>query len=242
MKCIVLVGGYATRMYPLTVNFPKALLEINGTTVLDHLLQNVFSCGIIDEYILVTNDTFYEQFITWKKNNNYQEKITIVSDGSNSSTNKIGATSAVIKTIKDKNIDDDILIIAGDNILDFSLDYIFEDFINNDSSCVMFYEEYDKLKLSKTGVIELDLENYIISLEEKPCFPKTNYAVPPFYWLKKHDVKRILFMFDDTKKVDSLGAIIINLCKNTKIKAIPMIGKRYDIGSIEEYKKIIGRR
>lgn len=241
MKCIVLVGGYATRMYPLTVNFPKALLEVDGITILDRLLQNVMLCNIIDEYILVTNDTFYDQFVTWKKNNDYSEKITIISDGSNSSVNKVGATSAVIKTIKEQNIDDDILIMAGDNILDFSLDYIFEYFINNDSSCIMFYEELDKLKLSKTGVIELDSGNYIISLEEKPSFPKTNYAVPPFYWLKKHDVKEMLFLFDDDKSVDALGAIIVNLCKNTSIKAIPMVGKRYDVGSLEEYKKIIGR-
>ena len=236
MKCIVLVGGYATRMHPIAVNKPKALLELNDNTVLDNILDNIIrSSNIIDEYILVTNDTFYEQFINWKNKNNYKENITIISDGSTSKDNKIGSVSAVIKTINDSKIDDDILIMAGDNIIDFSLQYIFDEFINNNNSCIMYYEEQDKKKLSKTGIIELDDNNFVLGMEEKPINPKTNYAVPPFYWLKKKDIKKLLSLFSNNTKIDAMGEIILSLCQHTKIKGLKMNGKRYDIGSIDEY-------
>ena len=241
MKCIMLVGGYATRMYPLAVNIPKALLELNGSTVLDNILDNIIkSSNTIDEYILVTNDTFYNDFINWKNKNNYQENITIISDGSTSKDNKVGAVSAVIKTINELKIDDDLLIMAGDNILDFSLGYIFDEFMNNDNSCIMYYSELDKKRLSKTGVIELDDNNNVLDMEEKPTNPKTNYAVPPFYWLKRKDIKKMLELFSNKIKIDSMGEIILNLCKCTNIYAIKMNGRRYDVGTKEEYQNMVG--
>lgn len=241
MKCIVLVGGYATRMYPLAANLPKALLKLNDSTVLDNILDNIIkSSNVIDEYILVANDTFYGNFIEWKNETDYKDNITIISDGSTSLANKVGAVSAVVKAINELKIDDDILIMAGDNILDFSLEYIFDNFVNSDNSCIMYYRELDKNKLSKTGVIELDNNGYVVSMEEKPTNPKTNYAVPPFYWLKRKDVVKMLELFNDTVKVDSMGEIILNLCKCTNIYAIEMCGKRYDVGTIEEYYNLIG--
>lgn len=239
MKCIMLVGGYATRMYPVTKSVPKALLEFNKKTILDNILESLFKDNdLIDEYILITNDTFLDNFNEWYSKVNYDKKITIVSDGSTSLENKIGAATAVSNFLIKNKIDDDILIMAGDNILDFSLNYIFDNFKNNNNSCIMYYEEMDKKRLSKTGVIEIDDNSFIKSMEEKPEFPKTNYAVPPFYWLKKNDVKKFVEIFKDLEKIDSMGAIILNLCSNTSIKAIKMNGHRYDVGSLDEYNKL----
>lgn len=238
MKGILLVGGYARRMYPITENIPKHLLKINDKTVLDIILDIVDSTNFIDEYILITNDTFYENFIMWQKQSKYKDKVKIISDGSTSDERKVGATTALIQTLKNYKIDDDIFVLAGDNILDFSLDYIFEYFVNNSYSCVMYYEEKQIEKLKKTGVIELDNYGFISSMEEKPVVPKSNCAMPPFYWLKKEDIKKLIDNFENTISVDSLGTIILKLFAETKIKAIKMNGKRYDVGSLDDYYKI----
>lgn len=239
MKSIILVGGYATRMGNLTKNIPKALLKIKGDTVLDLILERIIlDNSIIDEYILVTNDTFYQDFINWKKSTNYQNKITIISDGSTSNSNKIGATSAIIKTIKELKIEDDIFILAGDNLIDFSLQYIFDLYMNTNDSYIMYYQEDNLDKLKKTGVITLE-DDMVIEFQEKPKEPKTNYAVPPFYFLRKKDIKLLLDLFQVKEKVDSMGEIIKLLCNKTRIKGIRMKGNRYDIGSIEEYQKLL---
>lgn len=239
MKCIILVGGYATRMYPLTLNKSKALLKINEKYILDFIFDNIVESSSIDDFILVTNDTFYEDYINWKTERNCHQNIKVVSDGSTSDKDKVGTVSALIKVIKELKIDDDLFILAGDNLLDFSLKYIFDDFYAKNNSIIMYYNELDPVRLSRTGVIEIDNNNFVLSMQEKPKNPKTNYAVPPFYWLKKKDVKILLKLFDENKKIDSMGQIILNLCQFTKIEAKKMIGKRYDVGSKEEYNNIL---
>lgn len=239
MKCLILVGGYAMRMRPVTLKSPKALLELGKSTVLDCIMDNIqLSTTEIDEYILVTNDTFYDDFVTWKKEKAYQEKVTVISDGSTCEEKKVGAVSALVKTILDLNIDEDIFVLAGDNILDFSLKYIFDDFRNTSYSYIMYYEEPRKERLQRTGVLELDEEGFIKAMEEKPEEPKSNYAVPPFYWLKKSDVNLLLKLFKDKQKIDSMGQIILNLCEYTKISTKLMEGRRYDVGSKDDYYNI----
>lgn len=240
MKCILLVGGYARRMYPLTENVPKPLLKVNDKTVLDIILDIIDgSTNEIDEYILITNETFYENFVAWSESSKYREKIKIISDGSTSDEKKVGATTALIQTLISYEVDDDVLVLAGDNILDFSLDYIFKYFMNNPYSCIMYYNEDKNEKLRKTGVIEIDCDDFVSSMEEKPEKPKSPHAVPPFYWLKKEDVKKLIKKFENTNHIDSLGTIILKLCEETKIKAIKMHGKRYDVGSVDEYYKLL---
>lgn len=235
MKCVVLVGGYATRLEYLVKHQAKALLKIDNQTILDIIFNNIKTSTIdIDEYILVTNDTFYDDFVEWKNNQDI-DSIKIISDGSTCNEDKVGAGSALLKTIIELNIQDDIFVLAGDNILDFSLKYIFDDFKASKYSNVMYYEELDNSKLKRTGIIEIDHDNNILSMEEKPNFPKTKYAVPPFYWLKKNDVKLLIHIFKNYSQIDSMGTIMCELCKHTNILAKKMNGKRYSIGTIEEY-------
>lgn len=239
MKCVILVGGYATRMYPLTNNKAKSLLEIDGRTVLDIVINNImYSKNDIDEIFIVTNDTFYNDFKCWLKDKLYKDKITIVNDGSTLDSNKIGAVSALLKTIKEYEINDNLLVMAGDNILDYPLKYFIDNFKNINKTCVLYHEEHRKEKLQKTGVAELDNNNIVISMEEKPTDPKTTNAVTPFYIFLKNDLKLIFDTFDISKKNDAMGKIICKLCSLTEVYAVKMIGNRYDVGSISVYNEI----
>lgn len=243
MKCIILVGGYATRMYPLTINKSKALLEVDGKTILDIIINNIMSStNEINELFIVTNDTFYSDFERWRENKTYKDKIIVVNDGSTLESNKIGAVNALLKTIKSYDINDDLLVMAGDNILDFSLKYFINYFKEKNKTCVMYHEETRKEKLSKTGVAQLDNYNRVIYMEEKPKNPKTTCAIAPFYIFNKDDIKLIFDIFNLSKKNDAMGKIICNLCNLTKIYAYKMPGNRYDVGSIEGYIEITKNR
>lgn len=239
MKCIILCAGYATRMYPLTQKKAKALLEINDKCVLDLIWNNIMSStNLIDEMFLVTNNLFYDDFLKWKDKQKNNNKIKIINDGTNKVEEALGSVGDLMHVLKKENINDDILIMAGDNILDFSLDYVFDQFENSLNSYIIYTEENDIKKLRKTGVVQIDENDYVISMEEKPNNPKSNYSVPPFYFIKKKDLNQILKIFSN-KQVDSMGEIIINLIQTTNIKALKMRGNRIDVGSIEEYNNIL---
>ncbi len=241
MKCIILCAGYATRMYPLTKNKAKALLKINDNCVLDLIWNNIKqSTSLISEMFLISNNLYYQDFLKWQNKQKNSKEIKVINDGTNKVEESLGAVSDLMLALKNEKIDDDVLIMAGDNILDFSLDYVFEEFAASSNSYILYYEEKDEKKLRKTGVVQIDESGKVIAMEEKPQNPKSNYAVPPFYFIKKKDLNLILEIFNN-KKVDSMGEIIVNLIKKTTIKAIKMKGKRIDIGSLETYNNIVNK-
>ena len=121
MKCILLCAGYATRMYPLTENFPKPLLDIKGKPLIDYLIDDLENNNLIDEYIIVSNHKFINHFNDWKNNNRYKNKISLLDDGSTNNDNRLGAVKDIWFAIETANINDDVLVLAGDNLLDFSL-------------------------------------------------------------------------------------------------------------------------
>ena len=119
MKCILLCAGYATRMYPLTENFPKPLLPIKGKSLIDYLIDDLSDNGLIDGFIVVSNHKFISHFNSWKQTR--KENILVLDDGSTANENRLGAVKDIQFAIEKANIDDDILVLAGDNLLEFSL-------------------------------------------------------------------------------------------------------------------------
>ena len=115
MKCIILAAGYATRLYPLTENFPKPLLEVAGKTILDRLIDDIDA--YIDEFILVSNHKFFDQFSDWAK----ERKITVIDDGSIRNEERLGAVRDLELAVNASQIEEDCMVMAGDNLLDFSL-------------------------------------------------------------------------------------------------------------------------
>ena len=119
MKCLILAAGYATRLYPLTENFPKPLLKVQDKTILDWLIDDIDTLGEIDEYVVISNHKFAHHFDAWAAEKS--QKITVVDDGTESNETRLGAVKDIQFTIDQLGLDDDMLVIAGDNLLDFSL-------------------------------------------------------------------------------------------------------------------------
>ena len=236
MKTIILAAGYATRLYPLTENFPKPLLKVGRKAILDWLIDDIHTSTLVDEYVVISNHKFADCFREWARTSD--KPITVVDDGTSTNETRLGAVKDIQFAVEAQNIRDDMLVIAGDNVLDFSLVPFIRFGIENDCSCIMCYEENDLAKQQRTAIISVDGENRITSYEEKPKEPRSNLAVPPFYFYKAQDLRRIPEALAAGCGYDAPGSFAAWLSRQTAMKAWTMPGSRYDIGNLESYEKI----
>lgn len=236
MKCLILAAGYATRLYPLTENFPKPLLKVGDKTILDRLIDDIDSARVVDEYIVISNHKFAHHFENWACEKT--QKITVVDDGTESNETRLGAVKDIQFAIDALSLDSDMLVIAGDNLLDFSLTRFIDYAKGKKTSCIMRYYEPDMNRLKKCGVVTTDENDLILNMEEKPLEPKSNWCCPPFYYYTKEDSKLVRRGIESGCKTDAPGSYIAWLCTKTPVHAMEMPGKRYDIGNLESYAKV----
>ena len=232
MKCIILAAGYATRLYPLTENYPKPLLKVGEKAILDWLVDDI--APLIDEFIVVSNHKFARQFQIWAEGK--QQKITVLDDGTESNETRLGAVKDI--QLAAQGITDDCVVMAGDNVLDFSLRHFVRFAVEQGTSCVMCHEENRLEALQKTAVITMDENNLITSYEEKPKKPKGNHAVPPFYFYRAADIHRIQEALDAGCGYDAPGSFAAWLSGKVNMHAYVMPGKRYDIGDMKSYEAV----
>ena len=236
MKCLILAAGYATRLYPLTENFPKPLLEVRGKTILDWLVDDIDNAGLVDEYVVISNHKFAHHFESWAETKS--QKITVVDDQTETNETRLGAVKDIQYAIEQLGLDDEMLVIAGDNVLDFSLTNFIDYAKEKKTSCIMRYYEESEIKLTKCGVVLTDENDLILDMTEKPSEPKSHWCCPPFYYYTKEDAKLIPEGIALGCGTDAPGSYIAWLCTKTPVHAMKMPGKRYDIGSLESYEEV----
>ena len=236
MKCLILAAGYATRLYPLTENFPKPLLDVGGKTILDWLVDDIHTAGLVDEFVVISNHKFTHHFDKWAATK--EIKVTVVDDGTDSNETRLGAVKDIQFAIDQLGLDDDMLVIAGDNVLDFSLTKFLAYAKERNASCIMRYYEPEAKKLTKCGVVEIDENDRIVSMEEKPAAPKSHWCCPPFYYYTRQDAKLVAKGIEAGCGTDAPGSYIAWLCTQTLVFAMEMPGRRFDVGNLESYNKI----
>ena len=235
MKNIVLAAGYATRLYPVTENFPKPLLEIGGLSILDRLIRDVDTLEEIDHHLIVSNHRFFSHFEKWASESRYANVITIIDDGSTDNENRLGAVRDLLFAIQFMQLNDDLLVTAADNIVTFSFRGFIDYFHDKQTSLIMTYREPEITALRRTGVITMDQDNKVLEMQEKPENPKSHFAVPPFYMYKKSDVLLMQSCLSEGCKSDAPGNLVRFMLNKTVFHAWPMTGKRYDVGTLETY-------
>lgn len=241
MKNIVIAAGYATRLGELTKNFPKPLLKIGNSTILGRMLDDIDQIPEIDEHIIITNHKFAHMFEEWAAGLNYTKSVIIVDDGTETNDTRLGAVCDLLFAMEKHNIDDDLLVVAADNLLFFT----FADFVKfakeKDSSCIICHEQRELSKLQRTGVVVFDENNKVINMEEKPQKPKSIWAVPPFYIYLKKDLDLVRNSVANGCSKDAPGNLVHYFCEHTTMYAWPMAGTgenlRFDIGSLDTYNK-----
>ena len=236
MKCLILAAGYATRLYPLTENFPKPLLKIGEKTILDWLIDDIDTSGEVNEYVVISNHKFVSHFEDWAKEK--EQKITVLDDMTESNETRLGAVKDIQFAIDSLGIDEDVLVIAGDNVLDFSLTKFINYAKDKNTSCIMRFFQPDKSKLLKSGVVTIDDNDKVTEMTEKSPTPATNWCCPPFYYYTKEDTALVEKGIESGCGTDAPGSYIAWLCKETAVHAMEMPGKRYDIGNLESYEQV----
>lgn len=234
MIAIILAAGYGTRLYPLTINKAKALIEIKGKPILAYLLDKIEKSKIINKIYIITNNKFYNKFKEFLKNFNYKKEIELINDQTNDEKEKLGAIGDLYYGIKSLNVNEDILVMASDILFDFEID----DFINfykiKNRTCVAVYDIKDFNKAKRLGVIEINKDNKIISFEEKPENPKTTLISAASYVLKKEDIELLnkYTKIEDAK--EALGNLITYFIKNVDVYAYIFKGRLFDLGNVSD--------
>ena len=236
MKCLILAAGYATRLYPLTENFPKPLLTVGEKTILDWLIDDIDTLGEVDEYVVISNHKFAHHFDKWASEKT--QKITVVDDMTETNETRLGAVKDIEFAIEKLGLDDDMLVIAGDNVLDFSLTKFISYAKEKKTACIMRYYEPEEKKLLKCGVVTIDENDKVLKMTEKSPTPETHWCCPPFYYYTREDAKLISKGIESGCGTDAPGSFIAWLCTQTAVHAMEMPGRRYDIGNLESYKKV----
>ena len=235
MKTIVIAAGYATRLGELTKNFPKPLLEIGKRTILGRLLDDIDTIPDIDEHIVITNHRFARIFEDWAAKQHYTKPITILDDGTSTNETRLGAVGDLLYAMDKLQLNDDLLVVAADNLLFFS----FREFVDfakaKQTSCIMYHEQPSIEKLQRTGVVVLDENNRVLEMAEKPQVPKTHHAVPPFYLYMTKDFDLIRHSLENGCGNDAPGNLAHYLVEHTVMHAWPMSAGRFDIGSLDTY-------
>jgi glucose-1-phosphate thymidylyltransferase len=230
MKALILAAGYATRLRPLTDSFPKMLLPLAERPMLDYLLDRIREVGEIDEIHLVTNAQFAPLFRDWAP-----ADVTVHDDGTTSNEDRLGAIGDIAFTIERAGLQGaDLLVVAGDNLIGYSL----PDFVtfrrDKDGSAIALHEVDDRELLPQYGIVELDEDDRVVGFEEKPAEPKSNFAATAAYLYRGADLERLAEYLAEGNAPDAPGNFAAWLHERAPLYGYRISGEWHDIGDVSQ--------
>ena len=238
MKCILLCGGYGTRLYPLTLDRSKPLLPIANKPMIEHILEKIEKVGDIDEVLIVTNNKFFNNFRNWKRKFSFSKPIKIINDYTNTNEDRLGAVGDIYFVIKKENVEDDVFIVGGDNLFKFDLRKLVDFFKEKNSPVIALYDVKDKsIAAGRYGVVELDENNKIKNLEEKPKEPKTSLVSTACYILPEESIQDLKEFISQKEKSDNLGDFFNWLITKKNLYGLVYKEKWFDIGTRDQLKE-----
>ena len=247
MKTVILAAGYATRLYPLTLDRPKCLLSVGGRTLLDALCGKLAAVPEMDEAVIVTNDKFFPQLEAWRLGFKSRVPLRIVNDGTRSNETRLGAVGDLALAIRQAEISGDILMLASDNLFDEG----FEGFIafcksKGGAVCIGLHDIGDPAKAAKKfGVIQTDAAGRVTGIEEKPECPQSPLIGMGVYYFPKGTLAFVGEYLSSKSAQDAPGHYIRWLFGRTAIFGFLFGGMWYDIGdlkALEEANRIFGKK
>lgn len=237
MKCVLLAAGYATRLYPLTRDLPKSLLPVGNRTILQRIMEKVEKVDGIREVALVTNSRFSARFSEFAAAYRGTKRISVLDDGTSDNDTRLGAIADLKLAIDRLGIDEDLMVLAGDNLFDFDLADFARFFREKGADCITTHRLESVEELRRTGVIERAEDGRVLSFEEKPANPKTTWAVPPFYLYRRETLPLIGRYLAEGNNPDAPGNFVPYLAARLPTYAFAFSGRRYDIGNMRSYEE-----
>lgn len=240
MKTIILAAGFGTRLYPLTTNRPKALLDIGGRTLLDHLMEKLEPFHRIQEVVLLTNASFFVDFFRWRRESPYKKRVHIVDNNVYLPEKRKGAVRDLDLALKSQDgYAGDYLVLCADNYFEFPLSHFLLSCLSHpDSAFVALYDLKDLSAASKFGVVEIDHHGQIIDFEEKPAKPKSTHVSMGIYYFPASIRTRLNeYLESERMNFDWIGDFLAWLAKKEPVYGVEFDGRWFDIGSMKSYQE-----
>jgi glucose-1-phosphate thymidylyltransferase len=228
MKALILAAGYATRLSPLTDSIPKMLLPVAERPLLDYLVDRLRDVDELEELHLVTNARFAGAFLDWAP-----DDVTVHDDGTTSNEDRLGAIGDIAFAIEHAGLEgDDLLIVAGDNLIGYSLADFADFWRAKDGSAIAVRELPDRELLKQYGVVELDADERVIGLEEKPAEPKGSLAATASYLYTGDHLAQLGRYLAEGNPPDAPGNFTAWLHTREPVYGYRASGEWYDIGDL----------
>jgi glucose-1-phosphate thymidylyltransferase len=247
VKLIVLAAGYATRLYPLTLNQPKPLLPVAGKPMMEHVLDNLMPIEEINEIFIVTNEKFAGHFMRWAedyKTGSRVRPITVINDHSTDDANKLGAIGDMNLVLNEGKIDEDIVVVGGDNLFSQNLG-AFTDYCRAKNAPVTgVYDVGNLEEIKKYNAIEIDEDDRITYFEEKPSRPKSTLTGIALYYYPQATLQLIRQYLTDGNNPDQPGRLVQWMYQRTPFYVWRIPGIWFDVGAketLEEADRIFSR-
>lgn len=232
MKALILAAGYATRLYPLTLDRPKALLPVGGKPMLDHLMEQLEQVEGLDEVYVVTNSKFAEAFREWAAARSGLP-LRIIDDGTVDDDSKLGAIGDLDLTIREAELDDDLIVLAGDNLFSESIAPFPVFALRKGGPALGVYDVGDLDTIRRYSVIELDDDDRVTRLEEKPERPRSTLAGIALYFYPRSALRYVREYLKDGNNPDQPGRLVQWLYPRTAVYGWRVPGRWFDVGSKE---------
>ncbi len=240
MDAILLAGGYGTRLYPLTLDRPKALLPVGGRPILDHIVDALEASDEIRRMFLVTNTRFAGHFKRWADGRRPGKPIEVFDDGTESNETRLGAIGDVRFVLNEAGVraDEGLYVLGTDNMARFDVTEIIPFARSHGASAIFASRLEDRRRLTRMGVVTLDESGRVVEFEEKPKHPKSDLAVPPFYVYSPEAAPLVHLYLEEGNNPDAPGHFIAWLAHRSPVYALVIEEVVRDIGTLESYRAI----
>ena len=237
MKGLILAAGYGTRLYPLTLDRPKPLVKVGGRTIMERLLRKFEALESCDEVYIVTNDKFYNMLVKWVRDRSFSLELKVINDMTRSNEDRLGAIGDINLVLEKERPQDDVLIVAGDNLFEFEIADFTAFAAEKGKFSVALYDVKDRKLAQKYGIVHLDASKKIDDFEEKPENPKSTLASTGIYYIPKDK----LSMMDEYMKTDLVkdapGNFVKWVSENDDVYGYVFTEGWYDIGDKRSLEK-----
>ena len=238
MKVIILAAGYATRLWPLTLDKPKPLLPVGGKPLLEYIIAKFEPVKTVNDIYIITNSKFVENFNRWKQAYRGKKKISVIDDGVQNHDQRRGSIGDIIFAVEKKDIDTDIVVVAGDNIFNFEIgDFIKKGRGNSPFATIGLFNIDDFNLAKKYGIVEMNGSSRILSFEEKPEEPKSTLAAMCLYYFPKEKLSLFKKYQSEGNPLDLAGSFIRWLSVKEDVHGYIFNGIWLDIGDKHLLKK-----
>jgi len=237
MKLLVLAAGYATRLYPLTLNQPKPLLPVAGKPMIDHVIEKFDHCPEVDEIFVVTNNKFAGHFASWSKeasSNHRGRRIRIFNDRTTSDADKLGAIGDIHFVVQESGLDDELVIVAGDNLFSGSLEHYVDEALEK-GVLIGVYDVKNLDEIKKYNNITMDPSGRVTSFEEKPKEPRSTVTAIALYHYPRSTLPLIRQYIAEKNNPDQPGRLVQWMYPRQPVFTYLITGIWMDIGSRETY-------